>query len=155
MVDSVLSPSPAGARTAGRPDDWCRIGFCSAVDTPAVVDRLIEAMARHGFTPRDQFEMRVALEESLDNALRHGEGRRAGRGVRVLFRVTPESALVKVADRGPGFRPDEVPTPAAPDRLHDSRGLGLLLMRSCSTWLRYNRRGNSVTLYKRSSTPRP
>jgi serine/threonine-protein kinase RsbW len=44
-----------------------------------------------------------------------------------------------------------VPDPLAEDNLERPGGRGLLLMRSYMTWVRFNRRGNAVTLFKQRS----
>lgn len=59
--------------------------------------------------------------------------------------------LAQVTDEGPGFDPATVANPLAEADLERPSGRGLLLMRRFLSWVRHNRRGNSVTLCRRRS----
>jgi serine/threonine-protein kinase RsbW len=95
--------------------------------------------------------MRLALEEALVNAVKHGNKGDATKRVRVRYQVTAAGVLVEVEDDGTGFDPLKVPDPCAPENLERLSGRGLLLMRSYMTWVRFNPCGNCVTLYERRS----
>ena len=114
--------------------------------------RLLEAVtaAMHGaaYPPRDVFGVRLATEEAIVNAVRHGHRNDPDKYVSVRYRVNGDRVLIEVADQGPGFDPYEVADPLAQENLERPSGRGLLLMRAYLTWLRYNRRGNCVVLCK-------
>jgi CheY-like chemotaxis protein len=90
--------------------------------------------------------MRLAMEEAIVNAVRHGNRDDPARRVRLRWHVNRERALVEVEDEGEGFDPQHLPDPCAPENLERPGGRGVLLMRSYTSWLRYNPRGNRVTL---------
>jgi len=117
-------------------------------EVPPVVERVTSAMGRHGYSPKDIFAVRVALEEAIVNAIKHGH-RGGQQPVRIDFRVGAERVLASVADQGRGFDPGAVRDPLAPENLEVPSGRGLLLMRSLMTWVRFNARGNCVTLCRR------
>src|SRR5213078_3229819 len=71
--------------------------------------------------------------------------------VRVYLRVNEREALVHVEDQGQGFNPNDVADPLAPENLERPSGRGVYLMRCYLTWLRYNERGNAVTLCRSRS----
>src|SRR5687768_1823903 len=79
--------------------------FCvwTTVDFPLVLDAVADAMRRHGYPVNDTFAVRLALEEALVNAVKHGHGYDPSKAVRVHFRVTTEEVLAEVEDEGPGF----------------------------------------------------
>jgi len=129
-----------------------RLGTLAEVDR--VLEAMTEAMHGAGYPARDVFGVRLALEEAIVNAIRHGHGNDPSKHVSVRYRVSEDCVLVEVADQGPGFDPEQVPDPLAPENLERPGGRGLLLMRAYLTWLRYNRRGNSVVLCKCRS-PKP
>jgi serine/threonine-protein kinase RsbW len=114
--------------------------------TRRVVDAVVAAMAAAGYPDRDQFAVRLALDEALANAIKHGHRGDARKRVDVRYRVGPAEVRVEVHDQGPGFDPARVPDPLAADNLERASGRGLLLMRSYMTWVRHNERGNGVTL---------
>lgn len=118
----------------------------------------------------------LALEEALQNAILHGnlelgsalrEVCQAGefqelvqqrrdtapyrdRIVQVELSITSREARFVVRDEGSGFDPSLVPDPTTPDQLERLCGRGLLLMRSLMDEVRFNDRGNEVTLIKRA-----
>jgi serine/threonine-protein kinase RsbW len=108
-------------------------------------------MTAVGYAARDVFAMHLALEEAVINAIKHGHLGDTTKTVRVSYCVDPEQALVNVEDEGPGFDPDDVADPLDPENFERGTGRGLLLMRSYLTWIKYNERGNGVSLCKSRS----
>ena len=126
-------------------------GQSSPGDALLVLDVVAEEMAAAGYAEADRLGLRLALEEAIVNAIRHGNRGDPSRRVRVRFQVGPERVLAEVEDEGRGFYPELVPDPTAPENRDKECGRGLLLMRHYTTWLRYNRLGNCVTLCKERS----
>jgi serine/threonine-protein kinase RsbW len=110
-------------------------------------------MADQGYAEKDIFGMRLALEEAIGNARRHGNRYDPAKSVRVTFDVDRDGALAEVEDEGSGYDLACVPDPTAPENLERPGGRGLWLMRASMTWVRHNQRGNRVTLSKRRSAP--
>jgi anti-sigma regulatory factor (Ser/Thr protein kinase) len=54
-------------------------------------------------------------------------------------------------DEGPGFDPKELPDPTDPENLLKLSGRGILLMRTFMDDVKFNDRGNEVTMVKRRS----
>src|SRR5205085_2896581 len=125
----------------------------STTEVETVLGAVLAAMAAQGFPERDAFAVRLALEEALVNAIKHGHGGNLSKEVRVYYEVTAEQVVIEVADQGPGFVPQEVPDPLAPENWEKPSGRGLLLMRRYLTSVQYNERGNAVTLRKQRSRP--
>ncbi len=102
--------------------------------TPAemepVIDEILGKLAMAGFSKREGFSVRLALEEAIMNAIRHGHQFDRSKNVQVRFRVTPESLLAEIEDEGPGFDPGEVADPRTPECVERDCGRGLLLMRT-------------------------
>jgi serine/threonine-protein kinase RsbW len=112
------------------------------------MERFVAELADHGFTEKELFGMRLAVEEAVVNAVKHGNGYDPRKKVRVQYSVTPQQVLVAVEDEGPGFNPEEVPNPLEAENLERPSGRGLFLMRCYMTWVQYNQRGNAVTMCK-------
>jgi serine/threonine-protein kinase RsbW len=108
-------------------------------------------MTRLGFPHLDLLAVRLALEEALVNAIRHGNQGDPGKQVRVRYRVTTEQVWAEVEDQGQGFDPAGVPDPTSPEGMVRTSGRGLHLMRHFLSSVEYNERGNAVTLCKRRS----
>jgi serine/threonine-protein kinase RsbW len=143
------SQGPGGPRAPGR---WSAcLGVRCAAEVVPLLERVASAMGAAGYPGQDVFAVRLALEEALVNALKHGHKNDPGKQVAVRYDVTGEHVVAQVEDEGPGFDPGAVPDPLAPENLEKSCGRGLLLMRHYLSWVRYNARGNAVTLCKRRS----
>jgi serine/threonine-protein kinase RsbW len=130
------------------PKDWRHRAVRKPSDLPTLLDEVARAMAADRYTEKDVFGVRLALEEAVVNSLKHGHGYDPTKEVRVRFHVDRQRVLMEVEDQGPGFDPEEVPDPRAEENLERSCGRGVYLMRHYMTWLRYNDRGNRVTLCK-------
>jgi len=115
----------------------------------AVLDQVAGEMTAAGYDARDVFAVRLALEEAVVNAIKHGHQGDTSKAVWVNYTVGPEEALITVEDEGPGFQPEDVPDPLDPENLERACGRGVFLMRHYMTWVKYNECGNRVTLCKR------
>jgi serine/threonine-protein kinase RsbW len=100
------------------------------------------------FADHDIFAIRLALEEALVNAIKHGNQLDRAKAVHVSYRVGPDRFEVQIADEGPGFDPDDVPDPTAPENLERPCGRGLLLMRHYMTEVAYTDCGRAVRMAK-------
>jgi serine/threonine-protein kinase RsbW len=121
---------------------WVR----STAEAAPLLDQLAGAMAAAGYAEKECFGMRLALEEAVANAVKHGHRGDPSKRVRVRVHVTADCVLAEVEDQGEGFDRAQVADPLAPENLERGCGRGLLLMESLVTWCRFNRRGNRVTL---------
>ena len=118
----------------------------TAAELNEVIGPVIERMNAAEYPDSDVLAMRLALEEAIVNAIKHGHQGDPKKAVRVRYQVTARQVLAEVRDQGPGFDPNQVPDPTAPENLERATGRGLFLMRHFTTWVRFNRRGNCVTL---------
>lgn len=116
-------------------------------DIDRVEGGLLAAMERHGYADRSRFAVRLALEEALVNAFRHGhKNLPPDEPVLVEYRVSADRVFLAVEDRGPGFTPEAVPDPTLDENLEVPTGRGLLLIRSFMTSVAYIGRGNRVEI---------
>src|SRR5262245_26370847 len=76
-----------------------------------------EALTAAGYLPAEQFGTRLALEEAVVNGLKHGHRGDRSKCVRVAYLITAAEMRLDVEDQGPGFRPQDVPDPLAPENL--------------------------------------
>lgn len=113
-----------------------------------VQERIVSALEEHGYPPRDVFSMRLAIEEALVNAIKHGNQRDLSKSVHIGWSVGPERVIVSVEDEGPGFRLEDVPDCTAEENLDKPSGRGILLMRRFLSAVEYNEKGNRVILVK-------
>ena len=111
-----------------------------------LLDQVIEVMERVGYAVSDRFAVRLALDEAIVNALKHGHDHDPRKRVRIWWAVTESAVKLAVQDEGRGFDPALVPDPCLAENLERPCGRGLLLIKSYMTWVRFNRRGNCIAM---------
>ena len=116
------------------------------------LEEILAALTKLGWEGRDLFGVTMALEETLTNAIRHGNRHDESKRVHVDCRASAERFWLQVRDEGPGFRPLTVPDCTADENLECSGGRGLALIKAYMTHVEYNDCGNCVTLEKIRST---
>jgi len=118
-----------------------------------VQERIVAHLEQLEFPPRDVFGVRLALEEALVNAIKHGNGMDPNKSVRIQWRIDAHSVCVEIEDEGPGFMVAEIPDPTAEENLERPCGRGIMLMRSFMSRVEFYGRGNKVLLEKRLDEP--
>ena len=113
----------------------------------ALRDRLVHAMDVTGFSEASCFAVRLAFEEAVSNAFRHGHrGLPDSERVVVQIRIARDQAEIVVEDQGPGFDPKAIPDPTLSSNLEKPSGRGLMLIRAYMTRVEHNTRGNQVRM---------
>jgi len=142
---------------------------------PALVRHLLEHTALMKLCDKTGLiRLGLALEEALVNALYHGNleiGTPAGdrdsvewferaqarnqeapycdRRIHVTVNLSHTEAVYVIRDEGAGFDVSQIPDPTDPANLESTRGRGLLLMRTFMDEVRYNSKGNELTIVMR------
>jgi serine/threonine-protein kinase RsbW len=121
----------------------------------AVIKRILDSLTTHGYTESSKFAVRLAVEEGLANALRHGhKGMPGSTPVHLGFSSSDVQLIVTITDQGPGFSPGTVPDPTLDENLELPSGRGLMLMRAYMTSVDFNAKGNQVTMLYRKPVPK-
>lgn len=150
------------AETATAPDDLNsllpflkeRIAFKMPSDIKylgGVLDYLNERMLKFGIVNAAESEVLIALDEAIVNAIKHGNKSDPRKAVHIIAEMSSDGARFTVTDEGPGFARDKVPDPTDPSRLLIPSGRGLLLINHIMDEVFYNKCGNEVQMFKRSS----
>ena len=101
-----------------------------------------------GYNEDLRFAVRLAIEEALVNAMKHGNRMDPSRQVVLAYRVSPERVEIRVRDEGPGFNPDVIPDPTCDENLHRPCGRGIMLMRSYMDEVSFACSGQEVQMVK-------
>jgi serine/threonine-protein kinase RsbW len=119
---------------------------------PAEARRLqeeIEQLLQRGpFTDHEIFGIKLAIEEALVNAIKHGNQMDRAKKVRITYTLHREQFEIHIADEGTGFDPADVPDPTAVENLERPCGRGLMLMKYYMNEVAFGPRGNSVRMCK-------
>jgi len=132
----------------GSPEGWREEIIHATREIKPLCDEVASRLTAAAYSGRDIFAVRLALEEAVVNAIKHGHREDPGKTVHVSYQVTSEQILINVEDEGPGFDPRQIADPLSPENFDRSTGRGLLLMRHYMTWVKFNERGNRVSLSK-------
>jgi serine/threonine-protein kinase RsbW len=125
--------------------------YCSTQEIPELLACVEADLRAAGYGDKDIFVVRLAVEEALINAIKHGHNYDRRKRASFRYEVTGERVVLEVEDEGCGFDPDQVPDPLLDENLEKPSGRGLFLMRAYMTSVRYNDRGNHVTMCKMRS----
>lgn len=109
---------------------------------------IVERVENSGFSADATFAIRLAVEEALTNAIKHGNRNDPSRKVYIRYAVDARVAVICVRDEGPGFEPEQVPDPTSPDRIALPNGRGIMLMRAYMDEITYRESGKEVCMVK-------
>ena len=138
-----------------------RLDFPSHLDMLDVIQALTDHAGRIGGLDEEATHwVGVAVRESVINAIKHGNSedhtKRVTVEIRLEPRTQPSRLVVRVLDQGPGFDPDSVADPLAPENLLRSSGRGIFFMRSFMddiTLQRMPEGGMEVRMVKKLEAP--
>ncbi len=127
---------------------WQQVGIRSLAEVQGIIGRLLDELTPIGFADKELFGIRLALEEALVNAVKHGNRQDPSKSVRIRYQIGSKEFLIEIKDEGRGFDPEAVPDPLNPENLERPGGRGVFLMRHYMSWVQYNEAGNCVMLCK-------
>lgn len=114
-----------------------------------------EALRESGASEEHRHWIGLALREAVANAIKHGNRQDASKQVEIEVGLSGGELEIRVADEGPGFDPDGVKDPLAPENKFRADGRGIFYMRKFMDDVRYAFRpsgGTIVILRKRLAT---
>ncbi|HLL90025.1 MAG TPA: ATP-binding protein [Tepidisphaeraceae bacterium] len=111
---------------------------------------ILDDVARHRYNDHAAFAIKLALEEALINAIKHGNKLDPAKKVRVTAKVTDAACHIEIEDEGPGFDRKSVPDPCAEENLEKCSGRGILLMESYMNSVAWDRGGRRVRMSKKN-----
>lgn len=110
-----------------------------------LIERQLQQSLYHD---KEIFGIRLALEEALVNAIKHGNQMDRGKKVQVRFRILPDRFEACVTDEGPGYNPSDLPDPLAEENLERPSGRGLFLIKHYMTDVVIHPPGNRLAMCK-------
>jgi len=113
-----------------------------------IEEQLLDVTEAFGYSEECAFAIRLALEEAIVNAHKHGNGGDPSKTITISYDINEQRAIIRVRDEGEGFEPAAVPDPTVSDRISLPTGRGVMLMRAYLDNVVYNQRGNEVQLVK-------
>ncbi len=110
--------------------------------------RIMSDLVAHGYDSDTTFAIKLALEEAMANAVKHGNRNDPTKRIVVRYGVDAQRAVIMIRDEGCGFCPDRVPDPTLEENLERPNGRGIMLMFNYMTRVVFNKDGNEVWMLK-------
>ncbi len=118
-----------------------------------VLDYLMKRVEKLGVISPEQSNLFIALDEAFVNAVKHGNKFDENKLVRIAAEVSSKEARFTIEDEGEGFDVNNIPDPLDPANLFKTSGRGVLFIYNIMDEVKYNDRGNRLTMVKRSAVP--
>jgi serine/threonine-protein kinase RsbW len=117
---------------------------------PSVVQEVMGVVQEMGCAGESEFEIEVAVNEALANAVEHGCGHDADKSITVTVECDPDSGmLIIVRDPGEGFDPADIPSPILGERIYADHGRGIFLINELMDEVRYEKNGTEIWMRKK------
>jgi serine/threonine-protein kinase RsbW len=134
------------------PQSWTWTKECTFPSDMRTAHNLIEeVMGRvrsERWNDKDIFAVEIILEESLTNAVKHGNDSDSSKMVRFACKLSRNKIYARIEDEGNGFDPNSLRDPREPANQMIESGRGVLLVKHFATKVEWNDRGNIVEFEK-------
>lgn len=97
----------------------------------------------------DLFSIKLALEESLINAIKHGNKFHPDLTVDVSVSFQKDCLMIKIKDHGQGFDANTIPDPTTDERLMKTSGRGIFLIKKLMDEVSFHDGGSEIWMVKK------
>jgi len=119
----------------------------SKLSNLGIVENAIDTITREAGINKENFgKILVSVMEAVNNAIVHGNKFDESKFVNIEIILENSSMSITVEDQGKGFKPAEVPDPTKPENIERVNGRGVFLMKRLADEIKFNSKGNSVTM---------
>ncbi|HOK25233.1 MAG TPA: ATP-binding protein [Bacteroidales bacterium] len=124
-----------------------KIKIRSEIKNLRIVEKIVDDIsAEMGIDSNYYGKIMVSTMEAVNNAIVHGNKSDINKEVEIEFEYKGMDLKVSVEDEGNGFNYNEIPDPTLPENIEKLTGRGVFLMRKLADEVRFNEKGNKVTL---------
>jgi serine/threonine-protein kinase RsbW len=111
---------------------------------------VLAELSKRGFNTNAAYAIRLALEEGMQNAIRHGNRLNPKKKVHIKAQITSEAAEIIIEDQGVGFDRSKVPDPTLDENLEKCSGRGILLIERYMNKVEWSNGGRRLRMIKRN-----
>ena len=119
------------------------------------VQQVLDGLIELRWQEADLFGVHMALEESISNAIRHGNKEDPTKQVHVECQLSADRFWAKICDEGQGYDPGCVPDCRSPENLEAPGGRGLALICAYMTSVEHSDFGKCLTIEKKLGVATP
>jgi serine/threonine-protein kinase RsbW len=113
-------------------------------------ERILEALAANRFNDDSIYAIRLAVEEALMNAIKHGNRLDPGKKVHIAAKVTAKQAEIVIEDEGAGFERQSVPDCRDEENLEKCSGRGILMIESYMNRVEWSHGGRRLRMIRKN-----
>ena len=113
-----------------------------------LIEEVMVRLRADQWDDKDLFAIELVLEESLTNAIKHGNLSDPSKNVRFGFKLGEGTFYARVEDEGSGFDPEVLADPREPANQMATSGRGILLVRHFATRVQWNEQGRVIEFEK-------
>lgn len=119
----------------------------SLIENVRIAESFID-QARDEFNFNDDIygNIMIAVTESVNNAIIHGNRNDKDKNVHLELNVTDKEIAFTIEDEGNGFDYDSLPDPTAPENIDKPGGRGIFLMKHLADEVEFSKEGKAITL---------
>jgi len=124
-----------------------KIKIESRVNNLRIVENAIDEVTNEIGISQDNYgKILVSTLEAVNNAILHGNQSNPEKIVYIKITFKSNELKIQVTDEGTGFKPEKVPDPTIPENIEELNGRGVFLMSHLADKIKYNKKGNTVTM---------
>ena len=117
----------------------------SDIGNVKIVDVILHSVRQHlALREKDVFSIRLALTESITNAIIHGNEMDSTKRVKIKLNYDNYNLQFCIVDEGLGFEIDSIPDPTKDDNLSKCGGRGVFLIKKLSSSCFFDRNTNAL-----------
>lgn len=143
-----MAPRPMSGGSTGRSFERSAV-LSHRDEIDPLQSEVNDELTARGYPEQSRFAVRLALEEAVVNAFRHGNRGQPGRTVTVRITISDDEAAFEVEDQGEGFDPAIVPDPTLEENIEIPSGRGIMLIKAYMSDVRYLPPGNIIRMVYR------
>ena len=109
---------------------------------------ILAHLQRLGIDESIQFDVRLAVEEAVRNAMEHGHEHDKTLPITVSYEIDRDKIDIEIEDRGKGFDLKKIPDPRTEENQMKEGGRGVFLIFELMDKVGYNKKGNIIKMTK-------
>lgn len=115
---------------------------------PGITSEVLKEVEKKGVSSDILFDVNLAMQESLQNAMQHGNKMDPTKKVKFKAQITDNFFELSVEDEGVGFDPETLPDPTKDENLLKENGRGVYLLTHLMDEVCYENSGRRVIMKK-------
>jgi serine/threonine-protein kinase RsbW len=120
-----------------------------------VQQKVMAEVEQRSYCDAARFAIKLALEEAIVNAIKHGNQLDPAKKVFIEASVSDDETRLVIEDEGEGFDRTSVPDPRDPENLLKVSGRGILLIESYMHEVKWSNHGRRITMCRRNEPDGP